>query len=176
MPVAFYLLGERAKSLSASAKSFGRFRGVIDDINCSVLYENGVSGQFWVSKSSLGNRNGMKVRIFGSKGSALWIQNDPEHLELAYSDGRKEILDRGSITKEAKLPRYNRFKAGHPAGYIEAFANLYVDIAKSLRLYMSGKTPDNREITSIEQEVDRMRFLETIDISARERKWVDIIY
>jgi predicted dehydrogenase len=171
-----YLLGCSVKSMSASVNSFSRFSGVIDDINCSALYTNGVAGQYWVSKSSLGNRNGMKVRIFGSKGSAQWVQEHPEYLELAYSDGRKEILDRGCKTQIAGLPRYVRFKPGHPAGYIEAFANLYVDIAESLRLYISDKPTNNCELTTIEQEIDRMRFLEVIDISAKERKWIDIVY
>ena len=65
--------------------------------------------------------------------SLSWLQSDPEH--IIYSDASSNImcLDRlSSQCTEMQLAKYNRFKAGHPAGFIEAFANYYADIYSSI--------------------------------------------
>ncbi|MDR1917350.1 MAG: Gfo/Idh/MocA family oxidoreductase [Synergistaceae bacterium] len=170
-----YLLGERALSVSARQDSFGNFPGVVDDIKCLVTYSGGVSGSYWASKSAMGYRNGMRVRVYGSRGSAEWVQENPEQLEVAFPDGRKNSLDRGQKLKTANEARYNRFKAGHPAGYLEGFANLYSDIADSLDLFLSGATPRGCEFATVEDEVERMRFIEAVAISSSRGKWVDVI-
>ena len=98
-------------------------------------YENDLKGSFWMSKTAIGNRNGLRLRIIGDKGSADWIQNNSEELYLSYKNGTREIIDRGTKSLILNNSRYNRYKVGHPAGFIEAFANLYFDIADSLKKY-----------------------------------------
>lgn len=110
--------------------------GVIDNVYAWAELENGVVFSGWWGKTSLGYRNGLKVRVFGDKGAAEWTQSSPEILELSYSDGKREIIERGlESALVCNLDRYNRFKPGHPAGFIEAFANLYSDFHD----YLVGK-------------------------------------
>ena len=120
-----YLTGQKPIELVSDQNHYGWFSGVVDNASCLCRYSEGVQGQFWFSKSALGHRNGLRIRIYGSMGSAEWYQGSPEELILSYVDGRREIVDRASSVEIANLRRYNRFKAGHPAGFIEAFANLY---------------------------------------------------
>ncbi|MDR1470954.1 MAG: Gfo/Idh/MocA family oxidoreductase [Synergistaceae bacterium] len=169
-----YLLGERALKVSACQNSFGNFPGVIDDVKCLAEYSGGVNGSYWVSKSALGYRNGMSVRIYGSLGSAEWVQENPERVSLASPDGTKKTLDRGQRLGIANGARYNRFKAGHPAGYLEGFANLYADIADSLDLFKSDAGGGECEFATAEDEAERMRFIESVARSAAEGKWVDV--
>ena len=79
--IIFYLLGEYPKSVVAHEKNHNKNFDIGDNVNCLTEYSNGLDGHFWWSKSSLGNRNGLKIRIFGSEGSACWIQ---EKLYVSY--------------------------------------------------------------------------------------------
>src|SRR3546814_11015681 len=74
-----------------------------------------VQGQFWFSKSSLGERNGLRLRVYGSRASIEWYQINPEEIIISFVDGRREIRDRASNVQVAQLNRYSSFKAGHPA-------------------------------------------------------------
>jgi predicted dehydrogenase len=120
----------------------------------------------------------MKISIFGTKSSAVWVQEDPEKIHLAYANGEKRMLDRGSALLVANESRYARFKAGHPSGYIEAFANLYADIAEEIYEFKKGRKSKSSkaEVTYVDSEVDRMRFLEAVADSAKKREWINIVY
>jgi hypothetical protein len=85
---------------------------------------------------------GGKGIILGSEGSVKWVQLDPENLRLRGTGGSEQIVHRGTVDCiVASLPRYNRFKAGHPDGFIQAFANTYADIAMRLDDPTKGQTP-----------------------------------
>ena len=166
-----YLIGQKPLSVVADQASKGWFHEVIDNVMCLARYSDDVQGQFWFSKSALGNRNGLTIRIYGSKGSAEWCQVNPEEIWLAYSDGRREILDRSSFVSIADKPRYNRFKSGHPAGFLEAFANLYYDIADGLLMYQETGKWNSEEVYGAELALDGQFFLEAIVESARINTW-----
>ncbi|PLK48668.1 Gfo/Idh/MocA family protein [Uliginosibacterium sp. TH139] len=125
------------KPLKVSARSravSGVAAGLIDEVDALIDYENNLVVNAWYGKVALGCRNGLKIRVFGTRGSFEWIQEDPELIHAANAVGDRLLLDRisstSSVTSEA---RYNRFKAGHPAGFIEAFANYYLDIARAMQ-------------------------------------------
>ncbi|MDR3163116.1 MAG: Gfo/Idh/MocA family oxidoreductase [Helicobacteraceae bacterium] len=163
-----YLLEIKANELFCVQNSYGRFDSVIDDMRLLAHYDQNIGGSFWVSKSALGFRNGMEIAVYGGEASAIWRQENAEEIKIAYADGRRETIDRGSPLKIANAQRFSRFKAGHPSGYIEAFANLYGDIAKMI----AGEK--GAEITAIDSEVERMRFIETAALSAKSGKWEKI--
>lgn len=113
--------------------SLGNFPRIIDDVECAGRL--GTDGQFfiWYGKAALGHRNGLRVRLYGSEGSAVWYQSTPDELRLHNRSGQAQRLDFGSPDLlVANQTRYMRFKAGHPTGFIEAFANLYDDLAGHL--------------------------------------------
>ena len=101
----------------------------------------------WYSKSSLGHKNGLGLEIYGKKGSISWSQIKPEILKYTNSYGSLQILNKDHPTlKIANKKRYNRFKVGHPTGFIEAFANHYVDIYNALSDYKNKKNWKNKYV------------------------------
>lgn len=169
--IVHYLTGEKPIELVSDQNHYGWFSGVVDNASCLARYTGDVQGQLWFSKSALGHRNGLKIRIYGDQGSAEWYQVNPEELALSYMDGRREILDRAAAVEVTNQRRYNRFKAGHPAGFVEAFANLYSDIADGLQQYKSSGEWHSQEVFSAELALEGMHFLEAMVSSAKSRAW-----
>lgn len=169
-----YVIGEKPESVVSDQDSDGWFKNIVDNVNCLCRYTNDVQGQIWFSKSALGNRNGLKLRIYGSKASAEWVQMNPEELVLSFADGHKQILDRASTVMIANEQKYSRFKAGHPAGFIEAFANLYSDIADSLIEYKKTGKMQSKEVFSVELALEGLKMLEAMVESSRSKKWEKI--
>jgi len=167
-----FLTGARPEEAVAMQNRFGHY-DVVDNMVGLVRYSGGIDCHMWYSKSALGHKNGLKVEVYGTEGAAEWYQMNPEF--LAYSDnvGRNIILDRSS--KEvtvAEAARYNRFKSGHPAGFIEAFANHYDDIHDSLSAYGSGGAYDeNIYVFGIGDSLSGLRLMETMERSVRSGKW-----
>ncbi len=128
-----FLTGAKARHVYALDGTFGEVADVVDTVNCLAHYDGGLVCNYWYGKAALGHRNGLRIRIFGSQGSAEWLQMDPELLRMSDVDGGSWSVDRTHPRNRiANQPRYCRFKAGHPAGFIEAFANHYGDVAAVL--------------------------------------------
>lgn len=166
----FYLIGEKPLEVVADQASCGWFP-VIDNVSCLTRYSNKVEGQLWFSKCALGHRNGLRLRIYGSKASAEWYQLNPEEVFVSFADGRRQLLDRASNTKVASLPRYNRFKAGHPAGFNEALANLYVDIHSVLCHFKDTGKQSSEEVFGADLAVEGLEFIEAMVRSCASRRW-----
>ena len=169
----YYLTGEKPREVVADQASRGWFP-VIDNVSCLARYSNDVQGQLWFSKCALGHRNGLRLRIYGSKASAEWYQLNPEELLVSFADGRRQILDRASGAKVASLPRYNRFKSGHPAGFNEALAHLYFDIHAALTAYKATKQQQSDEVFGAELAIEGLEFLEAVVRSCRTRLWEQV--
>jgi predicted dehydrogenase len=169
--IVHYLMGQKPVEVVSDQNHYGWFEGVVDNASCLCRYTGDIQGQLWFSKSALGQRNGLRIRIYGDQGAAEWYQLNPEELVLSFIDGRREILDRGSAVEIGNQPRYNRFKTGHPAGFIEAFANLYRDIADAVQQYQLSGYWHSNEVFSAELAVEGMEFLEAMVASAKTRTW-----
>jgi predicted dehydrogenase len=166
----YYLTEHKPLEVVADQASRGWFP-VVDNVNCLARYTGNVQGQFWFSKSSLGNRNGLRLRIYGSKGSAEWYQLDPEELLLSFADGSRQVFDRASNAKVASHLRYSRFKAGHPAGFNEALANLYFDIHAALQGFKETGEQKSEEVFGADLAVEGLQFLEAMVKSCKTRHW-----
>ena len=130
-----FVCGGRPEAVTAWSRSIsGVAAGLADEVDAIVRYDNGMFMNAWYGKAALGYRNGLRLRIFGDRGSLQWYQEDPETLLGADEQGNRVVGDRLTAGSEVTMaPRYQRFKAGHPAGFIEAFANYYYDIAEVIR-------------------------------------------
>ena len=168
--VLHYLTEQHPLEVVADQRSYGWFE-VMDNVTCLCRYTDGIQGQIWFSKSALGQRNGLRFRIYGSEASAEWYQANPEEVVLSFVDGRRQILDRAATVEVANLKRYNRFKAGHPAGFIEAFANLYGDIADALALYQDAGTWVSDEVFSADLAAEGLLALEAMVRSSHSGSW-----
>ena len=105
---------------------------IIDNAYFMTEINKNIFGQFIISKTFPGISNGLELKIIGTKKTVVWKQDDPEKLLLLNIDGTKTIFDRSSAIYEANKDRYNRYKPGHPSGFLEAFANIYYDIANEI--------------------------------------------
>lgn len=171
----YYLTGEFPKELVSDESTSGLYPEVIDNVYCILKYANGMRCNMWYGKSLLGHRNGLRIRIYGTKASAEWFQMQPEELFLNTINGERIILDRASENINiANQKRYTRFKAGHPAGFIEAFANLYYDLAKELRRYKQGLLNDSSWPYGTKQAVIGLKVFEAIKKSSIDKRWVTL--
>ncbi len=162
------------KCVSTSTSS-GNFSSIKDNISSIINYENGMTCNMWVSKIASGNRNGLAIKLFGETGSAEWVQENPEILLIANNKGKKLILDRGSNDiLISNLPRYTRFKAGHPSGFIEALANYYFDIFKSYDHFLQNDDYTLTDCYGIKEAIEGLLLLKGITDSSQLRNWVTI--
>lgn len=166
----YYLIGEKPEEVVADQASRGWFP-VIDNASCLCRYSGNIQAHFWFSKCALGHRNGLRLRIYGSKASVEWYQLNPEELLISHIDGRREIVDRASAVKMADQSRYNRFKAGHPAGFIEALANLYIDINTALKHYQKTGKQESADVFGPSLASEGMRWLEAMVRSCSTGQW-----
>lgn len=168
-----FLTDEHPLEVVAIENSFGNFDDIIDDVNCLIKYTNGLISNMWFSKVALGNRNGLRVRVFGTEGSSEWFQMQPELLTMSDKSGQVYYMDRGSEDSSVSSDlRYNRFKVGHPVGFIEALANFYEDIVDDFSNYKNGHL--GRKTFGIEESEECILLLHSITISAREKKWITL--
>lgn len=139
---------------------YGRVTGVVDTCIATAQYDRGLLVQMMWSKAVMGQRNGLSFRAIGSDGTIQWRQADPETLHLASSDGAHLRLDMGSSgLLVASDPRYARFKPGHPAGFIEAFANVYSDFHDDIKAGQSDT--ETQKTYGIEAALTGLRFLQS---------------
>lgn len=171
-----FLLNNEPQCVVGMYGFYGNIPGVVDTVQCLANFEDGGSASIWYGKAALGYRNGLKVRIFGNRGSAEWVQEQPELLVITNSSGNKSFIDRASNElKIANEFRYARFKAGHPAGFIEAFANYYSDVADSLQAHLSSnKAFSNTYVFSAKMAYEGLKFLDALDQSVREKCWINL--
>lgn len=171
----FLLEEEQPEKVCAMHKTNGFFDKIVDDVSCMVRYSNNINAQLWFSKTALGHRNGLKIRIFGEKASAEWLQIEPEILHFHNNKGETQKIERATnTTLLADSDRYNRFKSGHPSGFIEAFANYYYDIADSLLLHKQNKKFDSHFLTFFSEAERGMNFLHKMVQSAQSNQWEKI--
>lgn len=174
-----YLTGEHPLSVVAQSRAHGHFEGVDDNVMALVQCSNKVDVKMWYGKTALGYRNGLRVEIFGTLGAIAWVQENPEVFTFSDAIGNKKVYDRGCLELSiSRQERYQRFKAGHPAGFIEALANYYWDIASALREYQNQRKTrffPEAEVFNARHALEGMRLMEAIHASSRERKWVDIV-
>ena len=165
--MASFLLQKSPKRVFAKASKFSRYN-VIDDMKIWIDYQDGLKGSFWISKTALGNANTLSIEIYGETASAKWIHENPEELIIAYNNGKKEIINRSCNLIEAGKKRYNRMVSGHPSGFIEAFANLYIDILFS---YKNGKS---HYIAGLNHSMQSLKFFELAVQSYKKEEWIKI--
>ena len=170
-----FLSGEKPIEVCAVNNTFGHFENIIDNTMCIARYTGNLDCQIWYGKTALGYTNGLRVRVFGTQGSAGWYQMDPEFLDLSDNRGHSTRLERSSVDVQvADEGRYNRFKAGHPAGFLEAFANYYDDIADSLLKFHKTGKQTSHWVAGAAIAHEGLLMLEAIVKSNQSRTWQKI--
>lgn len=167
--------GLKPISLVGEEASYSGLANIVDNVYCIARYEQNLRIQSWWGKTALGHRNGLRIRIYGTEGSGEWYQMEPELLRLADNDGHQFLLDRASGDAViARETRYNRFKAGHPSGFIEAFANLYADLAEEIASRNAANPLNSPYVYGAMHSLEGLRVMEVISESAKSQQWISV--
>lgn len=164
-------VGSSKARVSARMDKFVNSLGVVDNVEIWEERDDGIRVSYWMSKAHLGVKNGLRIEVYGRDGAMIWHQMDPDHLIVVDLDSNRTTINRGAIQREAA--RRDRFKAGHPTGFVEAFGSFYSDLAEDIRAANEG-TVRSRWIRPIEDAFDGLLFLEAAARSHKTGGWVDL--
>jgi predicted dehydrogenase len=174
--LAEYVSGLKTIKLCADINIVVEGRKLDDDGAVLLKYDNGATGVLFASQIAAGEENNVKVRVFGEKGGIEWKQEDENSLVVKWLDKPKEIWRTGTGYVSSYASHNSRTPAGHPEGYLEAFANLYRNFALCVKAQLAGQTPKPEwlDFPGIEDGVRGMAFIENVIKSGKSaEKWVD---
>jgi predicted dehydrogenase len=171
-----FVSGLKLDELSADLATFVKGRRVDDNVHVMLRYKGGAKGMIWASQVAPGHENGLKIRVYGTKGGLEWVQADPNYLWYTPFGEPKRLITRGGAGANAAAARVTRVPPGHPEGYLEGFANIYTEVARAIKTKRSGKKPDKDvQFPGIEDGVAGMAFIEAcVKSSAKNGKWMKV--
>lgn len=172
--LADFVTGLELTELSADLSSFGEGRILDDNVQILLRYANGARGSLWASQVAPGNENALMIRVYGTKGGLKWRQEDPNVLLWTPYEQPTQILTRGGPGAGAAAGRITRVPAGHPEGYLEAFGNLYSEVAAAIKAARTGeKPPEGVMFPTVEDGVKGLAFIEAAVASSKANgKWI----
>jgi len=173
--LAEYITGSRITSVCAQLNKVVKGRKLDDDAAMLLAFNNGASGVLVATQIAAGEENNLTIRVYGELGGLEWHQEEPNTLEVKWPDRPKEFYRTGFDYNSPAARLNTRAPSGHPEGYIEAFANIYVNFAKALRAHKPGKVSTGLEFPSVDEGVRGMAFIEAAVKSSRaKQKWTPI--
>lgn len=173
--LAEYISGLKVTNLCADMRSIVDGRRLDDDAAVLLQFDNGASGVLMATQVATGEENDLKIRVYGEKGGLQWSHRDPNSLLVRWPDKPMETWRTGSDYVSSIAKYHSRTPAGHPEGYIEAFANHYRNFALCIRAGMMKEVIRDEwmDYPGIDEGLRGMKFIEKCIDSSRERKWID---
>ena len=169
--IAEYVSGLRITRVLSQLTKVVPGRLLDDDANALLEFGGGVPGVLSVSQISAGEENAIKVRVYGEKGGVSWTQRDPNTLTITWGEKPHEIYRTGTGYVSEAAAANSRTPAGHPEGYLEAFANIYRNFVMHLRAHAAGKE-HNFEIYDYPQIEDGVHGMSLVDaVVESTEKW-----
>ena len=163
-----YVTGLRVEQVLADLQSFVPNRRLDDNAQVLLRLSGGARGMLWSSQVAPGNENALRLRVFGEHGGLDWSQEQPNQLRHAALGEAPRILARGSGLLHPAASHAARIPAGHPEGYLEAFAQLYRDAAEQITAMEEDREPDPLACTTpgVAEGVRGLRFVRAATASA----------
>ena len=137
--LAEYITGLKTIQLCAELNTFVPGRLLDDDGAALLRFNNGARGVLMATQVAIGEENAIKIRVYGDKGGLEWSQMEPNTLWLKWPDQPVEMIRTGQGYMGPLAKHNTRTPAGHPEGYLEAFANIYRNFSLTLRAKLEGK-------------------------------------
>ncbi|MBZ4651203.1 MAG: oxidoreductase domain protein [Proteiniphilum sp.] len=175
--LAEYVTGLKVLEMSADLNTYVEGRPVDDDGSALLRLEEGVTGVLMATQIATGEANNIRIRVYGDKGGLEWRQMDSNRLILRWDDKPTQELYMGNNEFLSDLAKWNtRTPAGHPEGFIEAFANIYRNFALTIMAKRNGEEPNVliTDFPTVEDGVRGMQFVETVVESGNDHntKWI----
>ncbi len=174
--LAEYISGLKIARLCADLNIVVPGRGLDDDGNVLLKFDNGANGILMASQIAAGEENALNIRIYGEKGGLEWHQMEPNTLLVKWLDQPAQVYRTGQPYLSDVAKHNIRTPAGHPEGYLEAFANIYRNFAASLLAKINGRQPAEFDLDfpTAEDGVRGMAFIENVVASSQsDQKWFE---
>ena len=172
--LAEYITGLRITELCADLSTFVDGRLLDDDGNVLLHFDKGAKGILHASQISAGEENALSIRVYGEKGGLEWHQMEPNSLIVRWLSQPMQVLRTGVGDLHPEAQAHTRIPAGHPEGYLEAFANIYRNFARCLRARLQGQQPDPLylDFPTVDDGVRGMLFIQkVVESSKSDQKW-----
>jgi predicted dehydrogenase len=171
-----YITGLKLSRLCADINIVVEGRKLDDDGAVLLKYNNGASGVLVASQVLTGEENTLKIKVYGEKGGLEWKHSDPNTLLLMWPDKPMQVYRAGNDYLGSYARHNTRTPAGHPEGFIEAFANLYRNFALCVNAKEKGENPQEEwlDFPSVEDGVRGMAFIDNVIASGQsQQKWTE---
>jgi predicted dehydrogenase len=179
--LARFVSGLELDALAADLDSFVEGRQLDDNAHVMLRFRpknggKGAKGMIWASQVAPGNENGLKLRVYGSKGGLEWKQEDPNYLWFTPYGEPKRLITRGGAGAGQAAGRVSRVPPGHPEGYLEGFANIYAEAARAIRAARNGGSlPNDVIFPTVQDGVEGVAFVEAcVRSSKKNGAWVSL--
>ncbi|SFD66880.1 Predicted dehydrogenase [Sulfitobacter brevis] len=175
--LACFVSGLAVESLAADLQSFGAGRKLDDNAHVMLRFAGGARGMLWCSQVAPGNENGLKLRVYGSKGGLEWHQEDPNYLWFTPLGEPKRLITRNGAGAGQAAAAVSRIPGGHPEGYLEGFANIYTEAADAIRAVQNGTPRDAAMglLPGISEGMAGMAFINACVMSSwQDAAWVTL--
>jgi len=176
--LAEYITGLKIDSLCADLHTHIPERQLDDDGSVLLRMNNGARGVLYASQVSAGEENNLRIRVYGEKGSIDWSQMEPNSLTARWLDRSTEIIRTGVGQLYPAAQYHTRIPAGHPEGYLEAFANIYRNVAYCIQSRITSEEidPVYLDFPGVEEGVRGMEFIDAVVRSGKqdEVKWFKV--
>lgn len=173
--LAEYISGLKIAELCADISTMVPGRQLDDDGNVLLRFDNGARGILHASQISAGEENNLNIRVYGEKGGLEWHQMEPNTLLVKWLDKPTQVYRTGVGNLYPEAQAHTRIPAGHPEGYLEAFANIYRNFAHCVRARLEGRDPDPvyTDFPGVQDGVRGMQFIERVIESGKSsKKWL----
>lgn len=163
--------------LEAVLARFNHYKGspLEHDIQVLLRYENNVPGMLWASQIAAGSDCGVRIRVYGDKGSLEWRHTHPMELLYAPLNQPVRILTANKEYCYEACVQQCRLPAGHPEGFYEAFANVYHAYCLHLLEKKGEAVPGGFRYPTIEAGIAGLRFTDACVRSAKSGNlWVEL--
>lgn len=171
------ITGLKITELSADVTTFVPNRLLDDDANVLLRFSNGAKGVLHCSQISAGEENALNIRVYGEKGGIEWHQHDPNTMYVKWLDKPMEVYRTGMGYMSDMAKRNTRIPAGHPEGYLEAFANIYKNFATVVQAKIAGTKADPiyHDFPTVADGVRGMKFIDAVIASGQKNAaWTKI--
>jgi predicted dehydrogenase len=173
-----YITGAKITDVCAELNTLVEGRVMDDDGAVMLKFDNGAKGVLIASQVAAGEENALKIRVYGELGGIEWFQHEPNSLIVKWLDAPSQILRAGSAHLYKSASHNCRTPAGHPEGYLEAFANIYRNFALTLGCKIDGTTPtaEMLDFPGVEDGIRGMAFIDNVVASAHsDKKWTPYV-
>jgi predicted dehydrogenase len=167
--IACFVTGLSCEQVAADVSTFVPGRRLDDNVQVMLRFSRGAKGALWASQVAPGNENNLCLRVYGEKAGLEWYPENPNELSFTPLGQPQRTIRRGGAGTGRAAAHATRVPSGHPEGYLEAFAQLYSDLAEQITARRENRppNPDSLLVPGVSDGVEGIRFIKAVLESSR---------